>query len=75
MRRRALPREPPLTPDERTEMMLSDHSFPALLEERERRLAQDLERERLRRERAAETCRPPLISRLLPALRRGPARL
>ncbi|MCJ1696837.1 hypothetical protein MT349_13720 [Rathayibacter caricis] len=56
-------------------MMLSDHSFPALLEERERRLAQDLERERLRRERAAETCRPPLISRLLPALRRGPARL
>jgi len=56
-------------------MMLSDHSFPALLEERERRLAQDLERERLRRERTAETCRPPLISRLLPVLRRGPARL
>jgi len=75
MRRRALPRQPPLIPpDERTEMMLSEYSFPALLEERERRLEQDLERERLRRERGRAIRRPLRIRRLVIALRRAPAR-
>ncbi|WP_158078181.1 hypothetical protein [Rathayibacter sp. VKM Ac-2630] len=55
-------------------MMLSEYSFPALLEERERRLEQDLERERLRRERGRAIRRPLRIRRLVIALRRAPAR-
>ncbi|MBO0983320.1 hypothetical protein [Rathayibacter sp. SD072] len=47
--------------DERTEMMLSEYSFPALLEERERRLERELEHERVRRERReAPPARPGL---------------
>ena len=48
--------------DERTGMMLSEYSFPALLEERERRLERDLEHERVRRERlGARPARPGLL--------------
>ena len=55
--------------DERTEMMLSEYSFPALLEERERRLERDLEHERIRRERhRARPARPGLLTFLRRAL-------
>jgi hypothetical protein len=49
-------------------MMLSEYSFPALLEERERRLEQEVERERVLRERLPR--RPGgLLARLLPSRR------
>lgn len=55
--------------DERTEMMLSEYSFPALLEERERRLERELEQERVRRERhGAPPARPGLRAILRRAL-------
>lgn len=50
-------------------MMLSEYSFPALLEERERRLEEEVERERVRRERLPR--RPGgLLARLLLSSRR-----
>lgn len=49
-------------------MMLSEYSFPALLEERERRLEEEVERERVRRERLPR--RPSgLLARLLSSRR------
>ncbi|MWV59133.1 hypothetical protein [Rathayibacter sp. VKM Ac-2754] len=48
-------------------MMLSEYSFPALLEDRERRLDRDAEIERRRRERAPRrpARRLPVLLRLL----------
>ncbi|WP_156465891.1 MULTISPECIES: hypothetical protein [unclassified Rathayibacter] len=45
-------------------MMLSEYSFPALLEDRERRLDRAAEVERLRREREPRRTAPRFLARL-----------